>query len=73
MTSRLSTTYSLLLFVLLTTPKGFTVVDRKYPIIDVSEWDVFRGEPMGTKAKDWRTDPREIDSKGRRWLLKLSM
>lgn len=43
-------------------------VNPRYPILDVTQWEVDRSEPMGTKEKDWRFDPRN----GRRWLCKLS-
>ncbi|MEI6871702.1 MAG: HipA domain-containing protein [Verrucomicrobiota bacterium] len=39
-----------------------------FPIIDVSSWEVYRAEPMGTKAKDWRLSPDD----GQPWLLKLN-
>lgn len=39
-----------------------------FPIIDVSSWEVYRAEPMGTKAKDWRLSPDD----GQPWLLKFN-
>lgn len=39
-----------------------------YSIIDVSDWDVDRSEPMGSKEKEWRIHPQEHE----RWLFKLN-
>jgi HipA-like C-terminal domain len=32
----------------------------EFPIVDVSDWEVIRTEPMGGKAKDWRQDPQTM-------------
>src|SRR2546429_9483893 len=43
-------------------------MQQSFPVFDVSNWEIDRSEPMGTKEKDWRINPED----GRRWLLKLA-
>ncbi len=30
---------------------------NEFPVVDVSDWEVIRSEPMGGKTKDWRQQP----------------
>jgi HipA-like C-terminal domain len=40
--------------------------NQEFRVVNVSEWEVIRSEPMGGKAKDWRQDPRTMEH----WLYK---